>query len=100
MMLYAILGREAADGLSKRPLARPQHLEYLKQLQRQGRLVLAGPRPKVDAADPGGAGFHGSLIVAEFESLEAACVWAENDPYMKAGVFEGVDVYPFVKVFP
>lgn len=99
-MLYVILGKEAPDSLEQRKATRPLHLEYLKRLQAEGRLVLAGPRPKVDALEPGAAGFHGSLIVAEFENLEAAREWADNDPYMKAGVFKGADVYPFVKVLP
>lgn len=99
-MLYAILGHDGPDGLAKRKLARPAHLETLRTLQAEGRLVLAGPRPRVDAENPGDAGFHGSLIVAEFESLEAAQAWAKDDPYAQTGVFERVDVFPFVKVLP
>lgn len=99
-MLYVILGSEAADGLHKRPGARPAHLAHVEALHAEGRLVLAGPRPKIDAADPGAAGYHGSLIVAEFEDLAAAQAWAEGDPYMTAGVFERVEVWPFVQVLP
>lgn len=99
-MLYVVMGRDAPGSLDLRTKTRPDHVAYLKVLVAQGRMVLAGPRPKVDALDPGAAGFHGSLIVAEFENLEAAQQWAANDPYMKAGVFEHVDVYPFVKALP
>lgn len=99
-MLYAILGHDGPAGLAKRKLARAAHLEALKKLQAEGRLVLAGPRPRIDADQPGEAGFHGSLIVAEFDNLEAAQTWAKDDPYAQAGVFERVDVFPFVKVLP
>ncbi|MBI2382804.1 MAG: YciI family protein [Gammaproteobacteria bacterium] len=99
-MLYVILGHDAPDALSRRLAARPAHLERLKQLQKEGRLLLAGPRPKVDAADPGAAGYHGSLIVAEFPDLAAARAWAESDPYRLQGVFNKVEVWPFVKSLP
>lgn len=99
-MLYMILGQDAADALPKRRATRPAHLEYLRTLVEQGRLVLAGPRPRVDATDAGEAGFHGSLIVAEFASLEEARAWAAADPYARAGVFERVDVEPFVRALP
>ncbi|MCI0749520.1 MAG: YciI family protein [Nevskiales bacterium] len=99
-MLYVILGRETAEGSSKRRQARPAHLERLKQLQNEGRLLLAGPLPGVDAADPGTAGYRGSLVVAEFPDLESATAWANADPYRKAGVFERMEVHPFVKVLP
>ncbi len=99
-MLYLILGDDAADALPRRRAARPAHLEHLKALQAEGRLILAGPRPRVDARDAGEAGFHGSLIVAEFADLEAARAWAAADPYAQAGVFAQVTVQPFVKVLP
>ncbi|NGY06168.1 YciI family protein [Solimonas terrae] len=99
-MLYAILAHDAPDSLAGRRAHRPAHLERLLVLQNQGRLVLAGPRPRIDAADPGEAGFSGSLVVAEFESLQAAQAWAQDDPFMKAGVYQRIDVYPFVKTLP
>lgn len=99
-MLYAIRGEDHPDSLEKRLASRPAHLERLKALQDAGRLVLAGPFPAIDSVDPGPAGFSGSLIVAEFESLEAACAWADADPYCAAGVYAKVDVRPFRKVFP
>ena len=99
-MLYAIISEDVADSLPKRLSVRPQHLERLQQLKNQGRLILAGPHPAIDAEDPGEAGFSGSLIVAEFESLEQAQLWADDDPYIKAGVYKQVTVKPFKKVFP
>lgn len=99
-MLYAIVGDDAPDSLEKRLAVRPAHLARLDALQRDGRLVLAGPFPAIDSPNPGPAGFSGSLIVAEFESLEAARAWAEADPYLSAGVFERVTVKPFKKVLP
>jgi len=99
-MLYCIIGTDGADTLEKRIRARPAHLERLKQLQAEGRLVLAGPFPAVDAEDPGSAGFTGSLIVAQFESLEEAQEWAAADPYVSAGVYERISVKPFRKVLP
>jgi uncharacterized protein YciI len=99
-MLYAILGTDVAGSLEKRLAVRARHLERLQQLQNEGRLVLAGPLPAVDSADPGPAGFTGSLIVAEFDSLEAARAWAEADPYVKNGVYERVEIKPFRKVLP
>lgn len=99
-MLYAILGHDHADSLSLRRANRPAHLAYLRALIDEGRLVLAGPRPRIDAVDPGEAGFSGSLIVAEFVDLEAARAWSAQDPYQLAGVFERVDIYPFVKALP
>lgn len=100
MMLYAIFGQDVPDSLEKRKAARPAHLARLQALQDQGRLLLAGPFPAVDAADPGMAGFTGSLIVAEFVSLEAAQAWAADDPYVDAGVYAQVAVRPFKKVLP
>jgi hypothetical protein len=99
-MLYAIIGDEAPDSLEKRLAARPAHLARLDALQQDGRLALAGPFPAIDSPNPGPAGFSGSLIVAEFESLEVARTWAEADPYLSTGVFERVTVKPFKKVLP
>ena len=100
MMLYAISGEDVPHSLEKRLAARPAHMERLKALQEDGRLVLAGPYPAIDSPDPGPAGFSGSLIVAEFESLEAAQAWANADPYVTSGVYVKVMVRPFKKVFP
>ena len=99
-MLYAIVGQDRPDSLAARLAARPAHLERLKALQDQGRMIVAGPFPAIDSPDPGPAGFSGSLIVADFASLEAAQAWADADPYVVAGVFAGVLVKPFKKVFP
>lgn len=99
-MLYAIIATDVPDSLQKRMEARPSHLERLEQLQSEGRLVLAGPHPAIDSNDPGSAGFTGSLVVAEFDSLEAATQWAEADPYKTAGVYGDVIVKPFKQVFP
>jgi len=99
-MLYAIVGEDRADSLAARLAARPAHLERLKALQEEGRMILAGPFPAIDSPDPGPAGFSGSLIVAEFASLEAAQTWADADPYVAAGVYAKVSVKPFKKVFP
>lgn len=95
-----ILGDDAPNTLATRRATRPAHVEYLRALIDQGRLVIAGPRPRVDGTDPGDAGFHGSLIVAEFASLEDAQAWAQQDPYAKAGVFERVLVQPYVRALP
>lgn len=99
-MLYAIISQDVTDSLEKRLGVRPAHVERLKQLQNKGRLILAGPHPAIDSDDPGAAGFTGSLIVAEFESLQAAQEWADADPYIDAGVYEHVTVKPFKKVLP
>ncbi|SFP79360.1 hypothetical protein SAMN05216419_10205 [Nitrosomonas cryotolerans] len=99
-MLYVISGEDVSNSLDKRLAARSAHLERLKALQTDGRLILAGPYPTIDNADPGPAGFSGSLIVAEFESLEAARAWGEADPYVVAGVYAKVTVKPFIKVLP
>jgi uncharacterized protein YciI len=99
-MLYAIIGRDAPDALAKRRVVRPAHLERIGALVQSGRMVLAGPLPATDSPDPGPAGFAGSLIVAEFESLEAARSWIDADPYVTDGVFASVEVHPFVKVAP
>ena len=99
-MLYAIISQDVADSLSKRQSARPAHIERLEQLKQTGQLVLAGPHPAIDALDSGSAGFTGSLVVAEFASLETAQQWADEDPYIAAGVYESVVVKPFKKVLP
>jgi len=99
-MLYAIYGRDVDGSLPLRQSARPAHLARLHELQDAGRLVLAGPFPAIDGEDPGPAGFTGSLIVAEFDSLEAARAWAAADPYVAAGVYADTDVRPFKQVFP
>lgn len=99
-MLYAITGQDVPDSLTQRLAARPAHLERLQALQAAGRLLLAGPFPAIDSNDPGPAGFSGSLIVAEFDNLEAAQQWADADPYVAAGVYASVSVKPFRKVLP
>ena len=99
-MLYAIIATDSENSLEKRLAARPAHLERLNALLDEGRLVLAGPHPAIDSEDPGEAGFSGSLIVAEFNSLEDAQAWAADDPYQHAGVYASVTVKPFKKVFP
>ena len=99
-MWYAIFGQDTPNSLDKRKAARPAHVARLQALQDQGRLLLAGPFPAVDASDPGEAGFTGSLIVAEFASLPAAQEWANADPYVAAGVYAAVSVRPFKKTFP
>lgn len=99
-MWYVIDARDVQDSLARRLEARPRHLERLNALRDAGRLLLAGPYPAIDAEDPGPAGFAGSLIVAEFESIEAARAWADADPYAQAGVYASVDVRPFRKVLP
>lgn len=99
-MWYAIVATDIADSLAGRLSARPAHLERLNRLRNEGRLLLAGPFPSIDAEDPGPAGYSGSLIVAEFDDLEAAQAWADADPYVAAGVYAGVDVRPFRKVLP
>lgn len=99
-MLYAILGRDAPNSLERRLAARPAHLERLNALLAEGRLILAGPLPAIDSPDPGPAGFKGSLVVAEFPTLEDARTWADADPYTAAGVYAAVEVYPFRKVLP
>ncbi|HZX80624.1 MAG TPA: YciI family protein [Lysobacter sp.] len=99
-MWYVIDARDGEDVLARRLEARPRHLERLNALREAGRLVLAGPCPAIDAEDPGPAGFTGSLVVAEFDSLQAARDWAAADPYVEAGVYASVDVRPFRKVLP
>jgi uncharacterized protein YciI len=99
-MLYAIIAEDVTNSLQDRLAARPKHLERLTALQQQGRLILAGPHPAIDSEDPGEAGFSGSLVVAEFDSLEQAETWANADPYVAAGVYARVTVKPFKKVLP
>jgi len=99
-MFYVIIGRDRPNSLEARLQARPAHVERLKLLKEQGRVLLAGPFPAVDAEDPGPAGFTGSLIVAEFPALADAEAWAKADPYVTAGVYADVSVRPFRKVFP
>jgi hypothetical protein len=99
-MLYAVIGEDAPGSLDARLATRAAHLARLELLKDQGRLLLAGPFPAIDSPDPGPAGFSGSLIVAEFESLEAATAWAEADPYRAAGVYARVTVRPFRKALP
>ena len=99
-MLYAIIAEDIPNSLEKRLANRPAHLARLNALQHQGRLILAGPHPAIDSADPGPAGFTGSLIVAEFSDLAAATAWAEADPFVSAGVYASVVVKPFRKTLP
>ena len=99
-MWYAIEGYDDADVLERRLAARSAHLERLLALRDAGRLLLAGPCPAIDAEDPGAAGFTGSIVVAEFDSLDAARAWADADPYVDAGVYARVDVRPFRPVLP
>ena len=99
-MLYAILCEDIPDSLEKRMSVRPAHLQRLQDLQNEGRLVIAGPHPAIESNTPGDAGFTGSLVVAEFTSLENAKNWADTDPYIAAGVYAHVAVKPFKQVFP
>ena len=99
-MLYVIIGEDVANSLDKRLASRPAHLKRLQDLQAEGRLILAGPCPACDSDDPGPAGFTGSLIVAEFASIMDAQAWANEDPYLIAGVYANITVKPFKKVFP
>ena len=99
-MYYAIISEDVADSLEKRRSVRSAHIDRLKQLRDLGRLLLAGPHPAIDSDEPGPAGFTGSLIVAEFAGLAAAQAWADDDPYIGAGVYQRVVVKPFKKVLP
>ena len=99
-MLYAIISEDIENSLEKRLGARPAHLERVQKLVDEGRLIIGGPHPAIDSEDPGPNGFTGSLIIAEFDSLEAAKEWANDDPYVKAGVYRNVTVKPFKKVLP
>jgi len=99
-MLYAVISQDVKNSLEARMSVRPEHVARLIALKDSGRLVLAGPHPAIDSEDPGTNGFTGSLIVAEFDSLEDAQAWADTDPYIKAGVYKSVTVKPFKKVLP
>lgn len=99
-MWYAIISQDIENSLEKRLSVRPAHLERLQVLKDEGRLLIAGPHPAIDSEDPGTEGFTGSLVVAEFDSLQAAQAWADADPYVGAGVYESVIVKPFKKVLP
>ena len=98
-MLYAIISEDVADSMPKRKVARPDHIARLEQMQAQGKVIIGGPLPAVDDEDPGEAGFTGSLLVVEFDSLEEAEAWAQEDPYVKAGVYASSIVKPFKRVF-
>jgi uncharacterized protein YciI len=99
-MWYAIISQDVENSLEKRLSVRPAHIARLTKLQDEGRLLIAGPHPAIDSEDPGSAGFTGSLVVAEFDSLLAAQAWADIDPYIEAGVYQHVIVKPFKKVLP
>ena len=99
-MLYAIVGEDVPDSLEQRLAARPAHLARLLELDAAGRLALGGPFPAIDSPDPGPAGFSGSIVIAEFASLEDARAWADADPYVAAGVYTRVEVRPFKRVLP
>ncbi len=99
-MLYAILSEDVDDSLEKRKSARPAHLKRLEDLQDQGRLALAGPHPAIDSNSPSEAGFTGSLVIAEFTDLQQAKNWADDDPYVTAGVYKNVVVKPFKQIYP
>ncbi len=99
-MLYAIISEDVQDSLEKRKSSRSGHLERLRRLQDEGRLVFAGPHPAIDSEDPGPAGFTGSLVIAEFGSLEEAREFADSDPYVEAGVYDRVTVKPVKQVLP
>lgn len=99
-MYYAIISEDIENSLALRQSARPAHLERLQALKAEGRLLVAGPHPAIDTPEPGEAGFTGSLVVAEFDSLEAAEAWADADPYIEAGVYQNVTVKPFKAVLP
>jgi uncharacterized protein YciI len=99
-MLYVIYGEDIPNSMEKRTAARPAHLKRVQEIIDAGRVVLAGPLPNIDSPDPGPAGMGGSLIVAEFESLDAAKAWIDADPYVMQGVFARVTVRPFKQVFP
>ncbi|TQV71597.1 YciI family protein [Aliikangiella marina] len=99
-MLYAIISQDVENSLPLRKTAREAHIERLQALKQLGRLVIAGPHPAIDSEEPGEAGFSGSLVVAEFDSLQAAQDWADTDPYITAGVYQQVTVKPFKMVLP
>ena len=99
-MLYSIVGIDRENSLEARISVRADHVDRLNQLKQQGRLIIAGPNPAIDSDDPGEAGFSGSIIIAEFDSLSAAQAWADEDPYVKSGAYAFVSVRPFKKVLP
>ena len=99
-MLYSIVGIDVENSLQARLAARPEHVERLKALVSQGKLIVAGPNPAIDSSDPGDAGFTGSIIIAEFNSLQDAQDWADQDPYILGGVFDSVEVKPFNQALP
>jgi len=99
-MWYAIIGEDNQNSLNKRLETRPAHLERLKQLLAEQRLLVCGPNPAIDSETPGDAGFSGSIIIAQFDSLAQAQQWADADPYIKAGVYKHVTVKPFIKALP
>lgn len=99
-MLYAIISQDIENSLEKRKIVRPSHIQRLNNLQKEGRLILAGPHPAIDNNEPGAAGFTGSLVVAEFNCLEDAQIWADTDPYLISGVYASIIVKPFKKVLP
>lgn len=99
-MLYAIIARDVPNSTALRPTVRPRHLQYLQPLVDQGRLIFAGPHPAIDSPEPGPAGYSGSLIIAEFDSLERAKAWSAEDPYVLEGVFGHVEIKPVVQVRP
>ncbi len=99
-MWYSVSSQDVENSLEKRLAARPAHLARLEMLKNQGRLLLAGPHPAIDTENPGNVGFTGSLVIAEFDSLDDALAWADEDPYIEAGVYEKVTVKPFKKVLP
>lgn len=99
-MLYAVISQDVENSLEKRIAVRPAHIERLNILKNEGRLILAGPHPAIDNNEPGEAGFTGSLVVAEFDSLVDAQAWADADPYLASGAYESVVVKPFKKVLP
>lgn len=99
-MHYAIISEDVENSLSLRQSARPAHIERLQALKSEGRLLVAGPHPALDTPEPGDAGFTGSLVIAEFDSLEDAQAWADADPYIEAGVYQKVTVKPFKPVLP
>ena len=99
-MLYVILARDAPNSIALRPSVRPRHLEYLQPLVEQGRVAFAGPHPAIDSPEPGPAGFTGSIIIAEYESIESARAWSAQDPYVLEGVFGEVEIKPVLQVLP
>ena len=99
-MLYCILARDVPDSEPLRAKAREEHMDRYRTLAEEGRIIVAGPLPNIDAPDPGPAGVAGSLTIAEFESLEEAREWAEADPFLESGAYTSVEVYPFKQVLP